>query len=326
MNIYPVEVHAALDLCYASYQDVEQIGRYVTKTTPLDSGGTWVLAWGPALHLGNLAYVAAYTPPSVSIPTAYAVVVRGTKLKKWEVVDDVNQLLEDTDVVCQKHLPWKNPRGAYLAEGTIKALEEIQELQSDHMTLKDFLTNNIPEGVQTSDHAPLLLVTGHSLGGCVSLPLALWIHEEVLCRLPLIQPISFAALTAGNQAFIKRCAKAFPTALGYGNDLDVFVHCWHNIFGILSIYSGFSTPCPTPAWLSMALIGIDQKFHANFVSYSQQSQGYTLLKGQFQKSLSWGEEMMSQHHLANYYALLGFSVLVSTCDDPQKPDQVITLR
>lgn len=303
---YPIEAHAALDLCFASYQEVGLIAKCVAKATALDFGGSWSLVWGPVLHEGNLVYIAAYSPKGAAAPSAYAIAVRGTTLKEWTWESDVHQLMEDVGVTKLKSIPWKTNSEAKIAKGTANGVRSIWALkdQKSQKTLESYLSETIG-AIQKSSTPPKLLVTGHSLGGCLTLPLALWVHERVLPDLPIIQPITFAALTAGNKTFVGRCAKAFPHALGYGNELDVFAHCWHDTQTILTIYG---KTCPTPEEVKIPLIWLEIKLPLKGILYAQQTTGYKLLSGNPHGNLKWGDEMMSQHHLSNYFGLLGFLV------------------
>src|ERR1041384_548462 len=163
---------------------------------PTAAGGPWTLVWGPANNAGNLVFVALNSSKNV-----YAVAVRGT------VEDDVTgfftDILEDLDALSL--VPWLYPQtvtGAQIASGTNIALAQVIAM-TDPVTdlgLLDYLRSVI------SGSNAQVIVTGHSLGGTLTSVVAPWIADQLPkagnTGTVVVTPYTFAAPSAGNQAFV----------------------------------------------------------------------------------------------------------------------------
>lgn len=173
---------------------------------PTTAGGPWTLEWGPSNNAGNLVFVALNSSKNV-----YAVAVRGT------VEDDVTgfftNILEDLDSLSL--VPWLYPQsvtGAQIASGTNIALAQVIAM-TDPVTdlgLLDYLRSVI------SGSNAQVIVTGHSLGGTLSSVVAPWIADQLPkagnTGTVAVTPYTFAAPSAGNQAFVDYYTKLFPNS------------------------------------------------------------------------------------------------------------------
>jgi hypothetical protein len=292
-----------LQLCQLSYQPPKVIPKAVAKLPPLASGGTWQCVWGPAQSpdQSNLAYVAVYYERP-GVPAFAAVTIRGTDIAvdAWGVIV---QMWEDLDVLDPVPVPWVPPSsGALVAQGTLDGLVAVQQLTYGGRRLLPFLTELL--GEPQSQQAPLV-VTGHSLGGCLTTVVAPWLHASLSDHGigNAILPVTFAAPTAGNPAFAADFSSSFPSSLRYFNSLDIVPLAWESIGAIKTIYDADGLPTPELVVLAagvavdmMALLGI---------TYRQPGQDCKL-DGVFAPSPpTWYDEAYKQHHTTTYMTLLG---------------------
>jgi hypothetical protein len=79
-----------------------------------------------------------------------------------------------------------------------------------------------------------LIVTGHSLGGCLTTAGAAWLHNQ----LPNVNitPFAFAPPTAGNQAFANYYNSIFPDAYCCVNTWDIVPMAYENVAEIQNVY------------------------------------------------------------------------------------------
>jgi hypothetical protein len=228
--------YAAMTLAAIAYlsetdptQQKPQMSQALTAA-PGTANGPWTLVWGPANNDGNLAYVALDTTKSV-----YGVAIRGT------VEDDVTGFFTNVleDLYTLSLVPWLYPQsvaGAQIAAGTNIALAQVIAMTDPNtdMGLLDFLRSVLPGS------AAEVIVTGHSLGGGLVTVVAPWLHDQ----LPkagntgqvAITPYTFAAPTAGNQAFVNYYTGLFPDAYRGVNTLDIVPMAWANLATMISMY------------------------------------------------------------------------------------------
>lgn len=162
-------------------------------------------------------------------------------------------LLNDFQVNPQPAFPIIS--GAAIAIGSQDGLNDILALQrtSDGSvkTLQDFLMN-LTQGSQ-------LLVTGHSLGGNIASVLAPWIAAnvpafggngggEITALPPGLSTITFAAPTAGNEAFASFLNSQSNYQANF-NANDVISHVWAASppWSAFDIDNLFPSPGPNPA-------------------------------------------------------------------------------
>jgi hypothetical protein len=190
-----------------------------------EAGGPWSLVWGPALNQGILAYVALSADK-----TQYALAIRGS-LVNWDIPGFFHNWFDDLDAF--KQVPWQYPStvaGALIAYGTNDALSSLIGLidPDTHVHLLDYLRSTFQNSGEN------LIVTGHSLGGCLTTVGAAWLHNQ----LPNVNitPFAFAPPTAGNQAFVKYYNSIFPEAYCCVNTWDIVPMAYENLAGIQKVY------------------------------------------------------------------------------------------
>lgn len=254
---------------------------------PTAAGGPWTLQWGPSNNAGNLVFVALD-----SSKTVYAVAIRGT------VQDDVTgfftDLLEDLDTLSQ--VPWLYPQtvtGAQIAAGTNIALAQVIAM-TDPVTdlgLLDYLRSVLSSSNQ-------LIVTGHSLGGTLTSVVAPWLADQLPkagnTGTVAITPYTFAAPSAGNQAFVDNYTKLFPNSYRGVNTLDIAPMLWAQLGSIQNLYSppgqllkNYSEALNTA--IELAKFPLSQ-------SYAQTNENTTdFFAGPAVSNLSFPDEAMAQH-------------------------------
>ena len=256
---------------------------------PTTAGGPWTLEWGPSNNAGNLVFVALNSSKNV-----YAVAVRGT------VEDDVTgfftNILEDLDSLSL--VPWLYPQsvtGAQIASGTNIALAQVIAM-TDPVTdlgLLDYLRSVI------SGSNAQVIVTGHSLGGTLSSVVAPWIADQLPkagnTGTVAVTPYTFAAPSAGNQAFVDYYTKLFPNSYRGVNTFDLAPMAWTELASIQTMY-------PTPGqslWdYSKLLYGLVESAKLSvgqLYAQTNQQAGTDSFQGPAISQLSFADEAMTQH-------------------------------
>ena len=302
------KVISYLQLCQLSYlRRPRHIRKAVAALPLLNSGGSWECVWGPAQSPdhANLAYVAVYYE-SPGAPEFAAVAIRGTDVAV-DMWGFIVQLWEDLDVLDPQLFPWLPAScGALVAQGTLDGLSVIQQLTSGGQRLLPFLTEFLGE---PQNRQAQLVVTGHSLGGCLTTVVAPWLRES-LSRQGIdnaIVPVTFAAPTAGNPPFATCFFSSFPSSLRYFNSLDIVPFAWENLEGIKTIYDPYGLP--TPELVDIAIDVETDLMECCGITYGQPAQDCEL-PGHFvppspQPPPSWYDEAYTQHHTTTYMKLLG---------------------
>lgn len=293
-------VIAYLQLCEVGYYAPADIVAGVAALPPLDPTGSWQCVWGPAQshHNANLVYVAAYTMAAGMKPTFAAVVVRGTDTDVNDAWGAVEQIWEDLDIAHQVPLPWAPDNPARIANGTIDGLNDIESSTINGQTLSQFLSSYLP-----ANDNPVLVVTGHSLGGCLTTVIAPWLKNALAIPNLHIVPATFAGPTAGNAAFASYYDATFSNSIRVVNSLDIVPNCWATIHNDDDIY----TPCniKVPDLIYAAVVGFSVVMKGTHVTYVQPSKGLIPLTGVCSGGTNWYSEAGAQHHAANYMKLLG---------------------
>ena len=155
-------------------------------------------------------------------------------------------------------------------------MENIQGFSSGGVSLLDFVANFLqaPE-----NQNPLLVCTGHSLGGCVTSVLAPWLQSSLALvgvSNPIV-PATFAAPTAGNAAFADYYTSTFSYCPRYYNTLDIAPLAWGNLNAISTLYDGCNIPIPDAACL--LLVAWADAMWVEGASYSQQQSNNAPLPG-----------------------------------------------
>lgn len=301
---------AYLQLCQVSYLDPSIIPSSVAGLPPLDPGGSWQCVWGPVQTRdeSNLVFVAAYFMAAGMPPTFAAVVTRGTDVDVNDWWGILVQLWEDLDVTSQVPLPWAPSNPARIASGTVDGLNDVQSLLSGGRTLVEFLGSYLSAPVNAN---PVLVVTGHSLGGCLTSVIAPWLQNALARQVPNLRivPATYAAPTAGNAAFAKYFQSSFSYSLRVFNSLDIAPFAWQDINVVDDIY----TPCgiEVPDLVYATAAGWNDLMWLAGVSYAQPATNQVPLKGACSGGTDWYSEGMYQHHTTTYMTLLGGKSVVS---------------
>lgn len=293
---------AYMQLCALSYHtprsDIARLVADRDHVTPWGNGA-WSCVWGPAWddEDANLAYIAAYRN-SNGRPLALVLVLRGTDITD-NVWGDLWEAFEDLQVAVQYPLPWMPSSPAQVAGGTLDALNTIQSLLSNS-TLLEFLTAFLRN---PANGKPGLVVTGHSLGGCLATVAAPWLRLALAARgasAPII-PATFAAPTAGNADFARYLDATFDYAPRFHNKLDMVPHGWGDLDGVKRLYEGYGLP--TPWWVAPAIDVYRDAIWAGGASYAQPGGAWALL-GRFCPNFDWLQEVSTQHDHRTYVALM----------------------
>jgi triacylglycerol lipase len=295
---------ATLALCTASYlPDITTIPAAVQSTPPLTAGGQWQCLWGPVQDSdqSNLALVAGYFPSPNAGPQTICVTLRGTDFDITDIWGMLEQIWQDLDASDPQPMPWALNDPARIASGTLDGLAIIQGLAANGQSLGQFLTTFFS---QTANANVTTLVTGHSLGGCLATIVAMWIRVLLPNFRGTIQPITFAAPTAGDKAFTTYYDTLFPAARRFQNSLDVIPLAYYDLGGINSIYANDMLDTPDIIWLGV--LGMQAALDIMDASYVQPPQGQQILPGIFllNDATDWYAQALHQHHLATYLGLL----------------------
>ena len=279
-------------LAYAPYGD---ISGYLSNPS-FATNGEWYLAWGPGETSGNQMFVAKRGDYN-----QYAISIRGTvpQLGLALLVD----LYEDLDVGHPK--PWIYPvtPGALVAGGTLDGLNDLSGMTSGRLSLLDYLNPRVTPDCE-------IIVTGHSLGGALATVLAPWLKYELsqAGKSPEIKVYTYAAPTAGNQAFADMYNNMFSQSFRYYNDIDVIPKAWAGLSGIKDLYPAPGPACPrefkdTVDLVSLWLSRIDG------VSYVQPNAQGNSLNGVATSTTDFLAEVGDQHGHNTYLTLLGAPLL-----------------
>jgi len=292
---------AAIDLCNISYaRDIRKIPRLVELMPPLGSGGSWKCMWGPAQSPdnANLVFVAgAYVGSTLQ---RIFVTIRGTDIYVGDPWGVLEQIIEDLDAFTQVAFP---AAPAHIAYGSYDGLKKIQAMTSRSGPVLEETLLQFLQSLYSSPPYPGAIVTGHSLGGCLATVVPLWM-KSFLPGGVTIQPITFAAPTAGDQDFANQFG-TLSTPLQYQNSLDVIPLAFQNLFDIDVIYlgNGLSAPDDVLKAIVLWVLALDA---AGTNDYVQPLQGRTPLIGVFDQLFSnnWPCQAWQQHHPTTYRALM----------------------
>ncbi|MBO9711752.1 hypothetical protein [Sphingomonas sp.] len=277
------------------------------KVFPPISDTHWQCVWGPVIDSddGNLLYVAGLFAgsadnPIQSSPFAVAVVNRGTAAPSVEGF--LSDLYEDATPVPQDQ--WLNDPNAWIANGSDSALSTVTSLVSNGKTVLDYLCALSP----VDGHEPVILVTGHSLGGCIASVLAPWLVANLpAAKAAWLTLITFAGPTAGNQGFADDLVAACPLRQIYVNPMDIVPMAWWNVSAIPDIYGWWYTDPVVYAWAGTTIAALDVLAYP----YAPVPSNIPPLPGAFIQlqdpifGLEWFQEAYAQHSCANYMLLMG---------------------
>jgi triacylglycerol lipase len=292
----PVAAQVAMTLAGLCYAPRRRIADHLADPA-LATAGEWRMVWGPVETLANLMYV-AYSAAA----DTYAVAIRGTVPTPGPA-----QLLNIyQDLTVALAVPWTHPEtpGAAIARGTSDAMKALLSCASDGERLDGFLERVAGAGGR-------IVVTGHSLGGCLASVLAMYLRH----RLPdaVVMPVTFAAPTAGNAEFAARFDALFPGAPRYFNRLDLVPMAWAGLDTVPSLFPAPGPRCPSAFRATASLVA---KLLARAgVSYAHPGAGIELVgvpRRRFVRMdpvAAFTLELVRQHHPDTYLALLGAPAL-----------------
>lgn len=290
---------AMLQLCQISY-DASGIRAAIGHLPPFPSvPGKWYPLWGPAWNLidSNLAFVAGYYRDGASSPLFTAVVTRGTDVDIWDPLGILWQIWEDLDPENPVPLPWPNDEPeAWIAGGTADGLAVIRSLTWNGSRLEDWLANFL---AQPGNSGTFLIVTGHSLGGCLTTVVAPWL-KATLPKAPAMLPMTFAAPSAGNAAFARGFNRMFPASYRYQNPLDIVPLAYESLPAIITLYDQCGITIP---WEVRAAIGGMEDLIKG-LAYQQPASLAPPLAVSCFPTTSWFDEAGYQHHTTTYMNLL----------------------
>lgn len=217
----------AMTLAGMAYAFPEDIERYLANGS-LTKG--WVPTWVPEERDGYFAYAAA--SPAAK---GWVVAVRGTNPGLTPAF--LQNVISDLDVWHAAEWEHEAASGARIAGGAMEGLRVISSLRDGRgETLVEHLARTVPQGAT-------LVVTGHSLGGCLASVLAMHLRHESRGRFN-VRPVTFAAPTAGDQRFAELYAAAFPEAERYFNRMDLVPRAWHDLVQFRDLYEDPGPKCP----------------------------------------------------------------------------------
>jgi hypothetical protein len=307
-----------LTLCIASYyMDAQGAPTPTDLISGIESQystpGSWKLEWGPAIssHNANLVYFATYRDSSGG-PVFGAVVVRGTDIHTglWGIL---SQLKEDLGGGSQQTWPSGDAR---IAAGTYSGMQEILSLAASGQTLTQFLGTFLPNAAGMP-----IAVTGHSLGGCLTSAVALNLASQPVCSGFTIVPVTFAAPTAGNQAYVDLYTTTFPSAARWYNTWDLVPMAFNAIEEMYNAWGqGVYTNNPiSPLTKCNAPMGANAYDIVNDLKKLVGANQYAHETGSFQRTLTgnclatsgsssdenWYSELLAQHLPAcGYWTLM----------------------
>ncbi|USQ94564.1 lipase family protein [Caulobacter sp. RL271] len=294
-----------MQLCRVSQGPLDRIAPELVdpRFVGVGEGGVWRVEWGPAWDKlqANLALVAGYRLPGQSAPEKLVLVVRGTDVTH-DAWGDIKEAFEDLLVLKQKPLPWDPGSPARVAGGALLGLRVLDDLSSGGVGLRAFLRQRLADPAARPKE---LVITGHSLGGCLATVVAVWLADD-FARTGVDTPIrlvTFAAPTAGNAAFANRVAQRFPDSQQYYNTLDVVPNGWSNLVAVKTLYRPHGQQTPTGASLIIDLFA--GALGAAGMAYAQPPANRLALAGTHQAGLGWYQQVGAQHHAQAYLRLLG---------------------
>lgn len=258
------------------------------------TGGNWKLVWGPGITDKNLMYVAQ----NQLNPNRYSLVIRGTDF------DFFSNIKEDFWVSQVKYPYATSANGTpMVSHGALFGLQNLQKAidPGTGQTLEDYLKMLIARSSVD------LIVTGHSLGGCLASLALIWLYDTIPtwginANNVQLSGYTFAAPTAGNSDFANYFnAKVGSNCFRVVNPLDVVPHGWA---GLLSVIFK-RIPTNVPLFIDSVIIGAILYLKCKGWSYQQLNTETPLRKVQIPSSVNYLTQVEDQHDGNSYLYLLG---------------------
>jgi hypothetical protein len=196
---------------------------------------SWQVVWGPALNAdrSNLLYAARNNQTG-----QLAVSIRGSDFSFWlNWIEDLAALR----VVPYNEFVSSAGSAVQIAFGTAVGLRQILRVQDGTQGLETFLTA-APEGTP-------ILITGHSLGGCLASALAPCVADW-RGGASTLSVYTIAAPSPGNADFAAYYNTLFTdgsghsTAFRFFNSLDVVPNAWASLATVMTYYPPLVS-CPS---------------------------------------------------------------------------------
>jgi len=246
----------AMTLSTLAYVDENRIASQQEMISEINAGldeagyTYWQVAWGPALNAdrSNLLYAARNSETG-----QLAVSVRGSDFSFWL------NWLEDLAVI--RLVPYNEfvataSKTAEIAFGTAVGLRQLLGMQDGTESLETFLTA-APEGTP-------ILITGHSLGGCLASALAPCVADWV-GNASSLSVYTIAAPSPGNEDFASYYNTLFNQAgriaFRFFNSLDVVPNAWASLTTVETYYPPLvSCPSDVSKIIGRAENAVDGKY------------------------------------------------------------------
>jgi hypothetical protein len=226
-------VELAMTLSTLAYVDENRTATQKQMASEINAGlaeagyKSWQVAWGPALNAdrSNLAYAARNSETG-----QLAVSIRGSDFSFW--LNWIEDLAAIRLVPYDQFVPSAS-NTAQIAFGTAVGLRQVLGMQDGTKSLESFLTA-APEGTP-------ILITGHSLGGCLASALAPCVASWVGSASGL-SIYTIAAPSPGNADFAAYYNTLFilqsghSTAFRFYNSLDVVPNAWASLNTVETYY------------------------------------------------------------------------------------------
>ncbi|NKY28911.1 hypothetical protein NG2371_02658 [Nocardia gamkensis] len=206
--------------------------------------GGWEIVWGPGVALFDTdlyAVNALYMVRSTEDRSRYVLAMAGSTdalVFDW--------LVEDSFIL---QTPWFANSAAMHTIGTAIGVKTLINIRPSGR--RPGAGHTLPEFLSTlGDKAIDLTVTGHSLGGALSLTLALFLRDTQWLwdnsEKAKIGVLSTAGPSFCNQEFVDYTTQRLQRVQRYANDLDIVPHMWNppDIDGAKALYSKNNRPAP----------------------------------------------------------------------------------
>jgi triacylglycerol lipase len=290
------EAQVAMTLAAISYAPQSEIAGYLSNPA-YATAGEWTLTWGPSDTPGNQMFVAKHRDAN-----RLAISIRGT-VPRFSLAMLVD-LYQDLDVGHPKPWPYPVTPGAMVAGGALDGLNDLLTMTSGGQSVLDYIK------AQTSAPDCEILVTGHSLGGGLATVLAPWLQYELSQSglTATINVYTYAAPTAGNQAFADFYNNLFSQSARYYNDIDVIPMAWANLAKVKALYPA---PGPQCLWEIRDTVDLVNLWLSRIdgVVYVDPNGSGSPLNGTAVASEDFLAEIGTQHGHNNYLQLLGAPLL-----------------